>query len=110
MFLQATNVISLEQQYSLLERQASASEFWDSQETAQATLQQMSGLKESLDTARGFKALLSDVQTAIELAELEVRPVACTCHGISNHNSVRGVLKYSTLGFIASAPPGKSGV
>ncbi|CAL5222319.1 g4663 [Coccomyxa viridis] len=69
--LQATDVAKLEQQYSLLEQEASASDFWDSHDTAQAALQQMSGLKSSLDAVRGFKSLLSDVQTAIELAELE---------------------------------------
>lgn len=72
--IQATNIAKLEQQYSLLEQKASASDFWDSQDTAQATLQRMSDLKSSLDVLRGFKSLLSDVQTAIELAELEVRP------------------------------------
>ncbi len=58
-----------------LEQEASASEFWDSQETAQAALQQMSGLKSIPGLLlRGFKSLLSDVRTAIELAELEVKP------------------------------------
>ena len=72
-----TNVAELEQQYSQLEQQASASDFWECQETAQITLQQMSDLKSSLDSVRGLQSLLSDVQTAVELAELEVRHSGC---------------------------------
>ena len=76
--LQVVNVAKLEQQYASLEQQASASDFWDSQERAQATLQQMSSVKGSLDSVRGLQALLSDAQTAIELAELEVEADAAT--------------------------------
>lgn len=70
--LQVVDIAKLQQQYASLEHQASASDFWDSQDRAQATLQQMSSVKGSLDNARGLQALLSDAQTAIELAELEV--------------------------------------
>lgn len=66
------DVGKLEVEFSSLEQKASAPEFWDNQETAQAVLQQMSDLKSSLDSARGLQALLSDAQTAVELAELEV--------------------------------------
>ena len=65
----------LEQQYSALEQQASAPEFWDSQDTAQATLQQMSSLKSSMDSVKGLQALLADAEAAMELAELAVRPL-----------------------------------
>ena len=65
----------LEQQYSALEGQASAPEFWDSQETAQATLQQMSSLKSSMDSVKGLQALLADAEAAMELAELAVWPL-----------------------------------
>lgn len=73
--LQVANIGKLEQHYSALEEQAGATDFWDSQASAQATLQQMSNLKSSIDSVKGLQSLLSDVQTAIELAELEVRKI-----------------------------------
>ena len=72
--MQAVDVKKLEQQYSALEQQAGVPGFWDSQETAQATLQQMSSIKSSMDSVRGLQALLADAEAAIELAELAVRP------------------------------------
>ena len=72
----------LEQQYSALEQQASSPEFWDSQEVAQATLQQMSNLKSSMDSVKGLQALLADAEAAMELAELAVWPHH-HCHWIA---------------------------
>ncbi|CAK0787352.1 hypothetical protein CVIRNUC_010572 [Coccomyxa viridis] len=68
--LQVTDMGKLEQQYSALEQQASTPEFWDRQDTAQATLQQMSSLKSSMDSVKGLQALLADAEAAVELAEL----------------------------------------
>ena len=73
--MQVMDIEKLEQQYSALEQQASAPEFWDSQETAQATLQQMSNLKSSMDSVKGLQALLADAEAAMELAELAVWPL-----------------------------------
>ena len=76
-----TNLPSLRDQYAALEQAASASSFWDDQESAQATLQQMSELRGIIQEVEGFQGLLGDVQTAIELAEMEVR-----LHRIASQN------------------------
>lgn len=74
--VQVTNLPSLTDQYAALEQAASASTFWDDQESAQAMLQQMSELRGTIQEIEGFQGLLGDVQTAIELAQMEARLVA----------------------------------
>ncbi len=74
--VQVTDLPSLRDQYTGLEQAASASSFWDDQESAQATLQQMSELRGTIQEIEGFQGLLGDVQTAIELAEMEAWLVA----------------------------------
>ncbi len=69
-----TNLTSLRDQYAALEQAASDGAFWEDQESAQATLQQMSELKGIVQEVEGFQGLLGDVQTAIELAEMEAGP------------------------------------
>ncbi|CAL8465217.1 g4752 [Coccomyxa elongata] len=69
--VQVTDLPSLRDQYAALEQAASASSFWDDQESAQATLQQMSELRGTIQEIEGFQGLLGDVQTAIELAQME---------------------------------------
>ena len=62
----------LREQFQHLEEKASAADLWDSQEKAQSTLQEMSDLRGVIEEVEGFQALLVDVQTAMELAQLEV--------------------------------------
>ena len=70
---QAANVAELRRRLAELEGAASAADLWESQERAQATLQQMADVKGTLEEVEGFQALLADVSTAAELAQLEVR-------------------------------------
>lgn len=69
--MQLTNLASLRDQYAALEQKASAGDFWEDQDRAQATLQQMSELRGTMQDVEGFQSLLGDVQTALELAEME---------------------------------------
>lgn len=70
-----TNLASLRDQYAGLEQAASAGAFWEDQESAQATLQEMSELRGIIQEMEGFQGLLGDVQTAVELAEMEAGPL-----------------------------------
>jgi hypothetical protein len=70
-----TNLASLRDQYAGLEQAASAGAFWEDQESAQATLQQMSEFRGIIQEMEGFQGLLGDVQTAVELAEMEAGPL-----------------------------------
>jgi peptide chain release factor 2 len=69
---QVTDVDGLRRQFASLEEAASAGNFWDDQRRAQATLQQMSEARSALQEMQGFQDLLADVDTALELAEIEV--------------------------------------
>ena len=55
-----------------LEKQASAEGFWDRQDEAAAVSQEMSEINELLRLTSTMQSQLEDVQTAIELIELEV--------------------------------------
>lgn len=70
--VQATDLNELKKQCAALEEAASAADFWDDQQKAQATLQQMSDAQSALDEVQGFQDLLDNVDTALEIAELEV--------------------------------------
>ena len=76
---QAANVAELNRKLAELEAAASAAGLWDSQERAQATLQQMADVKGTLEEVEAFQALLADVSTAAELAQLEVCAAALPC-------------------------------
>ena len=71
--VQAANLARLKQRLKDLEKAASASDLWDSQERAQATLQEMADVKGTVEEVEGFQGLLADISTAAELAQLEVR-------------------------------------
>lgn len=62
----------LKDEFRELEAAASAADLWEDQQRAQGTLQQMSDLRATIEEVEGFWATLADVQTAVELAQLEV--------------------------------------
>ena len=57
-----------------LEQLSAQPEFWDSQETAQATLQELTDLKSSQDQYFRWKNTLEDTKAIAELLELETDP------------------------------------
>ncbi|NJL11540.1 MAG: peptide chain release factor 2 [Calothrix sp. SM1_7_51] len=54
-----------------LEHRAAQTEFWDDQNQAQHTLQELNDLKEHLGQYKSWKLRLEDTKTALELLELE---------------------------------------
>lgn len=57
-----------------LEQVAAQPSFWDSQETAQSTLQALNELKSHLDGLQRWRTTVEDARTALELLELEDDP------------------------------------
>jgi peptide chain release factor 2 len=53
-----------------LEQVAAQPDFWDSPETAQATLQELNNLKSSLEQCQQWQSLLEDAKASAELLEL----------------------------------------
>ena len=58
-----------------LEKQASAEGFWDQQEQAASVNQEMSDINDALQLTSTMESQLDDVETAIELIEMEVSKV-----------------------------------
>ena len=74
-----------------LENQASAEGFWDRQDEAAAVSQEMSDINEVLRLTSKMQSQLDDVQTAIELIDLEVcllavNPVCFAHFTLANSN------------------------
>ena len=70
--LSATNPASQRDKLENLQLQASAEGFWDQQDKAAAVNQEMSDINEMLDLAAQMQSQLEDVQTAVELIDMEV--------------------------------------
>ncbi len=65
------DVPSREQQIGVLEQEISQPGFWDDQAQAQAVMQNLNGLKQSLETLQRWRAKLADLEATLELLQLE---------------------------------------
>ena len=70
--LSATNPASQRIKLAKLELQASAEGFWDQQDKAAAVNQEMSDINDILALTVRMQSQLEDVETAVELIEMEV--------------------------------------
>ena len=70
--LSATNPASQRIKLAKLELQASAEGFWDQQDKAAAVNQEMSDINDILALTLRMQSQLEDVETAVELIEMEV--------------------------------------
>ena len=74
MLRSAFDVGTLNAKISDLEQVASQPEFWEDQETAQKTLQQLNDAKAELVRLETWNSAIADAETALELLELEEDP------------------------------------
>ena len=74
--MQISNLPAVKASIQKLEGQTSAGDLWDDPSKAQGLLQQLTRTKEQLQEVQSLQKLLDDVQTAIELAALEVQLLA----------------------------------
>ena len=70
--MSATDPASQRRKLDKLEAQASAEGFWDQQDQAAAVNQEMSDINELLQLTAKMQSQLEDVQTAVELIDMEV--------------------------------------
>ena len=70
--MSATDPVSQRSKLDKLEAQASAEGFWDQQDKAAAVNQEMSDINELLELTAKMQSQLEDVQTAVELIDMEV--------------------------------------
>ena len=67
------DVPSLESEVASLEEQSAASDFWNDQQAAQATMRRLASIRSRVETWRGLEKRVADLLDLVDLAAAESR-------------------------------------